>query len=306
MANAAPVRVTVSGASGNVSYSLLFRIAAGDLLGRDVPVELRLLDIEPAMKALEGVAMELDDSAVPLLKNIVMTTDAKEAFDGTSWALLVGSVPRREGMERGDLLKINGGIFGPYGKALAANAASDVRILVVGNPCNTNCLIARSNGKDIPDDRWFAMVRLDQNPRDLDLRSKLQYGMFMSLAGSASGVAVNVSHAIGHVLGAHASVPHGETTGTVLPAVLRWNRESTQAAQSEIAGALGARDGDAAAAVLALVMKLGLPSRLRDVGVRQEDLGVLAQKTMHESLLRNSRRPVKGPADIVEILETAW
>ncbi|MBI4213766.1 MAG: malate dehydrogenase [Chloroflexi bacterium] len=163
MASSAPVRVAVSGASGNVSYSLLFRIAAGDLLGRETPIELRLLDIEPAMKALDGVVMELEDSAFPLLRNIVSTTDPRVAFDGASWVLLVGSVPRREGMERGDLLKINGGIFGPYGKALATAAASEVRILVVGNPCNTNCLIARSNGRDIPDDRWFAMVRLDQN-----------------------------------------------------------------------------------------------------------------------------------------------
>lgn len=153
---------------------------------------------------------------------------------------------------------------------------------------------------------YEALVRLDEQPRDLDLRSKLQYGMFMSLCGSASGVAVNVSHAIGHVLGAHAGVPHGETTGTVLPAVLRWNREATREAQRQIAGALGAKDGDAAAAVSSLVVKLGLPSRLRDVGVRREDLGTLAQKSMHEALLRNSRKPVNGPADIAEILETAW
>ncbi len=172
MAGSAPVRVAVSGASGNVSYSLLFRIAAGDLVGRDTRVELRLLDIEPAMKALAGVVMELDDCAFPLLSNVVATTDPKVAFDGVSWALLVGSVPRREGMERADLLKINGGIFGPYGKALAASAASDIRILVVGNPCNTNCLIARSNGRDIPDDRWFAMVRLDQNRAKAQLAKK--------------------------------------------------------------------------------------------------------------------------------------
>ena len=172
MASSAPVRVTVSGASGNVSYSLLFRVAAGDLLGRDVPIELRLLDIEPAMKALEGVVMELEDSAFPLVRNIVTTSDPKVAFDGASWALLVGSIPRREGMERGDLLKINGGIFGPYGKALAASAASDIRVLVVGNPCNTNCLIARSNGREIPDDRWFAMVRLDSNRAKAQLAQK--------------------------------------------------------------------------------------------------------------------------------------
>ncbi|HEY3118861.1 MAG TPA: malate dehydrogenase [Chloroflexota bacterium] len=172
MSRQAPVRVAVSGASGQVSYSLLFRIGAGDLLGRDTPIDLRLLDIEPAMKPLEGVAMELEDCAFPLLHSIEMTTDPKHAFDGASWALLVGSIPRKEGMERGDLLKINGGIFGPYGKALSDSAASDIRILVVGNPCNTNCLIARSNAKDIPAERWFAMVRLDQNRAKAQLAKK--------------------------------------------------------------------------------------------------------------------------------------
>jgi malate dehydrogenase len=158
-----PVRVTVSGATGNVSYALLFRIAAGALFGPDQPVELRLLDIEPAMPALEGIVMELDDCAFPLLHSIEVTSDPKIAFDGTSWALLVGSVPRKDGMERKDLLQVNGKIFGPYGQALAASAASDVRVLVVGNPCNTNCLIARENGREIPSERWFAMTRLDQN-----------------------------------------------------------------------------------------------------------------------------------------------
>lgn len=172
MASQTPVRVAVSGASGNVSYALLFRIAAGDLLGRETPIELRLLDIEPAMKALEGVAMEIEDGAFPLLRKLELTSDNRTAFDGASWALLVGSVPRREGMERGDLLKINGGIFGPQGRALAAVAASDVRVLVVGNPCNTNCLIARSNAPQVPADRWFAMVRLDQNRAKWQLAKK--------------------------------------------------------------------------------------------------------------------------------------
>jgi malate dehydrogenase len=160
---ARPVHVTVSGASGNVSYALLTRIASGELLGDDQPVVLRLLDIEPAMSALEGVVMELDDGAHPLLEGIEPTSDPARAFDGASWVLLVGSIPRKEGMERGDLLKINGGIFGPYGAAINEHAASDVRVLVVGNPCNTNCLIARSHAPDVPDDRWFAMTRLDEN-----------------------------------------------------------------------------------------------------------------------------------------------
>src|SRR4030088_862763 len=158
-----PVHVTVTGAAGQIGYALLFRIASGGLLGPDQPIVLRPLQIQPAMKALEGVAMELDDCAYPLLTDMVLTHKAEEAFDGTSWALLVGYVPRKEGMEGGDLLAVNGGIFGPQGKAIAAKAASDVRILVVGNPCNTNCYIARQNAPEIPAERWFAMMRLDEN-----------------------------------------------------------------------------------------------------------------------------------------------
>jgi malate dehydrogenase len=159
----APVHVTVTGAAGQIGYSLLFRIASGQMLGPDQPVVLRLLEIEPAMGALQGVVMELDDCAFPLLAGMEPTSDAKTAFDGTSWALLVGSIPRKAGMERNDLLTINGGIFGPQGEAIAAHAASDVRVLVVGNPCNTNCLIARAHAPEVPDDRFFAMTRLDQN-----------------------------------------------------------------------------------------------------------------------------------------------
>jgi malate dehydrogenase len=159
----APVRVAVTGAAGQIGYSLLFRIAAGDLLGPNQPVILQLLEIEPAMKALEGVAMELDDCAFPLLHDTILTSKPEKAFDGASWALLVGAVPRKQGMERSDLLNVNAGIFGPQGKALAASAATDVRILVVGNPCNTNCLIARSNAPEIVSERWFAMTRLDEN-----------------------------------------------------------------------------------------------------------------------------------------------
>jgi malate dehydrogenase len=158
-----PVQVTVTGAAGQIGYSLLFRIASGQLLGKDTPVFLRLLEIEPAMKALEGVAMELDDCAFPTLAGMELTSDLKAGFSGTNWALLVGSIPRKAGMERGDLLNINGGIFQPQGKAINDNAADDVRVVVVGNPCNTNCLIARSNAQDVPADRWFAMTRLDEN-----------------------------------------------------------------------------------------------------------------------------------------------
>jgi malate dehydrogenase len=158
-----PVHVTVTGAAGQIGYSLLFRIASGQLLGPDQPIVLRLLEIEPAMQSLQGVVMELDDCAFPLLAGIEPTSDLKTAFDGTSWALLVGSIPRKAGMERNDLLTINGGIFGPQGEAIAAHGSSDVRVLVVGNPCNTNCLIARSNAPEVPADRWFAMTRLDEN-----------------------------------------------------------------------------------------------------------------------------------------------
>jgi len=167
-----PVHVTVTGAAGQIGYQLLFRIASGQLLGPDTPVVLRLLEIEPGMKALEGVVMELDDCAFPLLAGIEATTSLDVAFDGTSWALLVGSIPRKAGMERGDLLSVNGGIFKPQGQALAANAASDVRVLVVGNPCNTNCLIAKENAKDVPAGRWFAMTRLDQNRAETQLAKK--------------------------------------------------------------------------------------------------------------------------------------
>ena len=167
-----PIHVTVTGAAGQIGYQLLFRIASGQLLGADQPVVLRLLEIEPGMKALEGVVMELDDCAFPLLSDVVMTTSLDTAFDGTSWAMLVGSVPRKAGMERGDLLSVNGGIFKPQGQAIAKNAASDVRILVVGNPCNTNCLIAKENAPEIPADRWFAMTRLDQNRAETQLAKK--------------------------------------------------------------------------------------------------------------------------------------
>jgi malate dehydrogenase len=163
MVSSTPVQVTVTGAAGQIGYSLLFRIASGQLFGPEQPVALRLLEIEPAMGALQGVVMELDDCAFPLLAGIEATSDLKTAFDGTNWALLVGSVPRKAGMERNDLLTVNGGIFKPQGQAIAAHAASDVRIVVVGNPCNTNCLIARAHAPEIPDDRWFAMTRLDQN-----------------------------------------------------------------------------------------------------------------------------------------------
>ncbi len=158
-----PVTVTVTGAAGQIGYALLFRVASGQLLGPDVPVQLRLLEIEPALKAAAGTAMELDDCAFPLLAGIEVTADVKAAFDGVNVALLVGARPRSAGMERGDLLEANGGIFKPQGEAINAGAADDVRILVVGNPANTNALIAQSHAPDVPADRFTAMTRLDHN-----------------------------------------------------------------------------------------------------------------------------------------------
>jgi malate dehydrogenase len=167
-----PVKVAVTGAAGQIGYSLLFRIASGSMLGPDQPLELYLIEIPPVLPALEGVVMELDDCAFPLVKRVVATADLDEGFRGVNWALLVGSVPRKQGMERKDLLGINGKIFIGQGQAIAKNAAPDIRILVVGNPCNTNCLIAMNNAQDIPDDRWFAMTRLDENRAKAQLAAK--------------------------------------------------------------------------------------------------------------------------------------
>ena len=158
-----PVKVAVTGAAGQIGYALLFRIASGALLGPDTPVQLSLLEIPAAVKAAEGTAMELDDGAFPLLAGIDISDDPNTAFDGANIALLVGARPRSAGMERGDLLEANGGIFKPQGQALNANAASDIKVLVVGNPANTNALIAQQNAPDIPAGRFTAMTRLDHN-----------------------------------------------------------------------------------------------------------------------------------------------
>ena len=166
------ITVTITGAAGQIGYALLFRIASGGLFGPDQPVHLNLVEIEPAMKALEGTAMELDDCAFPLLSGITATSDLDEGFKGSNWALLVGSVPRKAGMERKDLLGINGQIFTRQGEAIAANAADDIRVLVVGNPCNTNCLITMNNAPGIPADRFFAMTRLDENRAKSQLAAK--------------------------------------------------------------------------------------------------------------------------------------
>ena len=168
-----PVRVTVTGAAGQIGYALVFRIASGQLLGPDVPVDLRLLEIPQALGALEGVAMELTDCAFPLLKGIDLHDNPDDAFDGVNIALLVGSRPRTKGMERAELLGENGKIFTTQGKSLNAKAASDVKVLVVGNPANTNCLIAMNNAPDIPRERFTAMLRLDHNRAIAQLANKL-------------------------------------------------------------------------------------------------------------------------------------
>ncbi len=172
-----PVRVTVTGAAGQIGYSLVFRIAAGELLGPDQPIDLRLLEIPQAMGALEGVAMELVDCAFPLLKGLDLHDHPADAFDATNIALLVGSRPRTKGMERAELLSANGEIFTVQGKALNSVAASDVKVLVVGNPANTNCLIAMNNAPDIPRERFTSMMRLDHNRALAQLSSKLAVGV---------------------------------------------------------------------------------------------------------------------------------
>jgi malate dehydrogenase len=167
-----PIHVAVTGAAGQIGYSLLFRIASGAMFGPNQPLILHLIEIEPALPALTGVVMELDDCAFPLLKGIVPTSSLDEGFRGVNWALLVGSIPRKAGMERKELLGINGKIFIGQGQAIQRNAARDVRILVVGNPCNTNCLIAMNNAREIPRDRFYAMTRLDENRAKSQLAKK--------------------------------------------------------------------------------------------------------------------------------------
>ena len=169
--------VTVTGAAGAIGYAMLFRIASGQMLGPDEKIKLKLLEIEPALKAAEGTAMEIHDCAFPLLESIDITADANEAFNGANVAMLVGAKPREKGMERADLLEANGAIFKPQGEAINANAADDVRILVVGNPANTNALIAMSNAPDVPSERFTAMTRLDENRAISMLAQKLSVGV---------------------------------------------------------------------------------------------------------------------------------
>ena len=207
MTSSSPVNVTVTGAAGQIGYALLFRIASGQLLGADTPVKLRLLEIPQAVRAAEGTALELADGAFPLLAGVDVFDDATKAFDGANVALLVGARPRTKGMERGDLLEANGGIFKPQGQAINAGAASDVRVLVVGNPANTNALIAQQNAPDVPAERFTAMTRLDHNRAVAQLAQKLGVGV-----SDISKVAIWGNHSATQ----YPDVTHGEVGGKSL------------------------------------------------------------------------------------------
>ena len=200
-----PVKVAVTGAAGQIGYAILFRIASGQLLGADTPVHLSLLEIPAAVKAAEGTAMELDDCAFPLLAGVDIYDDPSQAFDGVNVALLVGARPRSKGMERADLLEANGGIFKPQGEALNAHAASDVKVLVVGNPANTNCLIAQSNAPDIPRQRFTAMMRLDHNRAIAQVAKK---------TGTAVGDVTNMTVWGNHSASQYPDVLHAKVKGS--------------------------------------------------------------------------------------------
>ena len=204
MSTSKPVRVAVTGAAGQIGYALLFRIASGQMLGPETPVHLSLLEIPQAVQAAEGTAMELDDCAFPLLAGIDIGDDPKQAFDGVSVALLVGARPRGPGMERSDLLEANGGIFKPQGQAIAAAAADDVRVLVVGNPANTNALIAMSNADGVPQERFTAMTRLDHNRAKAQLAKK---------AGAAVGDVTNMTIWGNHSATQYPDVFHAKVGG---------------------------------------------------------------------------------------------
>src|SRR6266849_2058763 len=184
-----PIKIAVTGAAGQIGYSLLFRIASGAIFGPEQPVALHLIEIPPALDALKGVVMELQDCAFPLLQEITPTADLDEGFRDVNWALLVGSVPRKAGMERKDLLGINGKIFIGQGQAIEKNAAADIRVLVIGNPCNTNCLIAMNNAPSVPRDRWYAMTRLDENRAVSQLALKARHPV-----SSVTGMAIWGNH----------------------------------------------------------------------------------------------------------------
>jgi len=243
-----PVRVAVTGAAGQIAYNLLFSIGAGEMLGQQTPVVLQLLEITPALGALRGLAMELEDCAFPLLKDIIATDDPEIAFRDANWALLVGAKPRGKGQERKDLIRENGPIFVGQGKALQ-KAAPDIHVLVVGNPCNTNCLIARRNAPRIPDDRWFAMTRLDHNRAQSILAKK---------AGVGVGEVTNVTIWGNHSTTQFPDFVHARVRGRPAPEVIRdetWLRgEFISTVQKRGAAVIEARGKSSAASAANAVL----------------------------------------------------
>jgi malate dehydrogenase len=267
-----PIRVAVTGAAGQIGYSLLFRIASGSMFGPDQRVILHLLEIEPALKALNGVVMELEDCAFPLLQGIVPTASLDEGFKGVDWALLVGSVPRKAGMERKDLLGINGKIFTGQGQAIARNAAADVRVLVIGNPCNTNCLIALNHAKAVPADRWFAMTMLDQNRAKTQLARK---------AGVDITAVTNLAIWGNHSTTMYPDFPNAKIGGRAAPEIIKdeaWFKDTfiptVQKRGATIIEARGASSAASAAnAVVGTVRGLTTPTPAGDyfsVGVQSD------------------------------------
>lgn len=272
------MRITVTGAAGQIAYALLFRIASGAMLGTGTPVSLRLLEIPQALKAAEGVAMELDDAAFPLLESIEITDDPAVAFNGASIALLVGSRPRAAGMERGDLLAANGGIFGPQGRAINDHAADDIRVLVVGNPANTNALIARSHAPDVPAARFTAMTRLDHNRAVAQLArhegAPVSAVSRMTVWGNHSSTQYpDLSHALVH--GHPVQSDRGWVTGEFIPTVAGRGaaiiaaRGSSSAASAASAAidhvhdwVLGTPDGDWTSAAIVSDGSYGVPEGL--------------------------------------------
>src|SRR5215469_5025163 len=245
----ATIRVAVTGAAGQIGYALLFRIASGGMFGPDQPVVLHLVEIEPALPALQGVVMELDDCAFPLLKGVVATASLDEGFRGVNWALLVGSIPRKAGMERKDLLGINGKIFIGQGKAIAGSAAPDVRVFVVGNPCNTNCLIAMNNAKGIPQDRFFAMTRLDEN------RAK---SMLAKKAGTTASEVSNLAVWGNHSATQYPDFVHAKISGKAATELIRdeaWLKgEFISSVQQRGAAVIKARGASSAASAASAVI----------------------------------------------------
>jgi malate dehydrogenase len=237
-----PVRVAVTGAAGQIGYSLVFRIASGAMFGPEQPVVLHLIEIEPALPALQGVVMELEDCAFPLLKGVVPTASLDEGFRGVNWALLVGSIPRKAGMERKDLLGINGKIFVGQGRAIQKNAAPDARILVVGNPCNTNCLIAMSNAPEVPRNRFFAMTRLDEN------RSKSQLARKAGVeVASVTNVTIWGNHSATQYPDFHNARINGQPATEIITDEAWLKGEFIQAVQQRGAAIIKARNASSAA-----------------------------------------------------------